>query len=122
MSITEQDDRCPLTAALNAVGGKWSLTALYWLTMHPQRFAELQRLMLGVSHKVLTETLRALEQEDLIMRRIFPTTPPQVEYSISEHGRTVLGVIETMRIWGRAHLRWMDDRKAVVPAGQPIQQ
>jgi DNA-binding HxlR family transcriptional regulator len=100
----EAQERCPLTGALEAIGGKWSLIILYYLAEKTRRFAELQRLMPSISHKVLTETLRGLEQHDLVLRTAFDQVPPRVEYSISEHGRTVLPLIEAVRIWGRVHL------------------
>src|SRR5437868_14076741 len=61
--------KCPLTAALNAIGGKWSLICLYWLDSATRRFNELRRLMPEISHKVLAATLRNLEHEGLICRR-----------------------------------------------------
>ena len=95
---------CPLTAALTAIGGKWNLIVLYWLSTQTCRFAELQRLMPSISHKVLTETLRDLEHNGLVRRDVFAEVPPRVEYSLSGHGRTVLPVIETVRRWGHVHI------------------
>jgi DNA-binding HxlR family transcriptional regulator len=99
-----QSTSCPLTAALNAIGGKWSLICLYWLDTGTRRFNELRRLMPDVSHKVLTETLRNLEQEGLVCRTVRSETPSHVEYQISEHGETVLPLMHAVRIWGRGHL------------------
>jgi DNA-binding HxlR family transcriptional regulator len=98
---------CPLTAALNAIGGKWNLICLYWLDSRTRRFNELRRLMPEISHKVLTETLRDLEREGLISRTIYAEVPPRVEYGISAHGESVRPLIEAVRVWGRAHLEWM---------------
>jgi DNA-binding HxlR family transcriptional regulator len=95
---------CPMTAALNAVGGKWSLICLYWLDSGTRRFNELQRLMPDISHKVLTATLRNLETEGLICRTDFLEVPPRVEYRISPYGESVRPLIEAVRLWGRAHL------------------
>src|SRR3984885_16349690 len=96
--------KCPLTAALTAVGGKWSLICLYWLDSGTRRFNELQRLMPDISHKVLTATLRNLETEGLINRTDFLQVPPRVEYQISAYGESVRPLIEAVRLWGRAHL------------------
>jgi len=98
--------KCPLTAALHAIGGKWSLICLYWLDSGTRRFNELHRLMPDISHKVLTETLRGLEDEGLICRTVYPEVPPRVEYCISSHGETVRPLIESVRVWGREHLDW----------------
>jgi DNA-binding HxlR family transcriptional regulator len=95
---------CPLTTALNAIGGKWSMICLYWLNSGTQRFSELQKRMPDVSHKVLTETLRALEQEGLIIRTEYDQVPPRVEYAISPYGESVRPLLEAVRVWGRAHL------------------
>jgi DNA-binding HxlR family transcriptional regulator len=94
---------CPLTAALNAIGGKWNMIC-HWLDTGTRRFNELQRLMPDISHKVLADTLRTLEQEGLVSRTEFPEVPPRVEYKISTYGESVRPLIESFRVWGRAHL------------------
>ena len=95
---------CPLTAALQAIGGKWNLICLYWLDSDTRRFSELRRLMPEVSHKVLSATLRNLEREGLVSRTVYAEVPPRVEYRISSHGETVRELIRTVRVWGREHL------------------
>jgi DNA-binding HxlR family transcriptional regulator len=96
---------CPLTAALNAIGGKWNVIVLYWLATGTQRFSDLQRLMPAITHKVLTASLRQLEDEGLVLRAVYPEVPPRVEYMLSEHGRSVVPVVEAIRQWGHEHLR-----------------
>ena len=98
--------KCPLTAALTAIGGKWSLICLYWLDSGTRRFNELRRLMPDISHKVLAATLRSLEHEGLITRTVYPEVPSRVEYSISDHGETVRPIIQAVRAWGHEHLDW----------------
>jgi DNA-binding HxlR family transcriptional regulator len=97
---------CPLTAAIQAIGGKWNLICLYWLEIEPRRFNELRRLMPGISHKVLTETLRTLEAEGLVCRAPGSRANSHVEYRISGHGESVIPVLRTVRAWGRGHLAW----------------
>lgn len=97
---------CPMTAALNAIGGKWSLICLYFLDTGTRRFNELRRLMPDVSHKVLTETLRNLEQEGLVVRTVHTLAPSHVDYEISAHGESVRPLIHAVRMWGRQHLSW----------------
>jgi DNA-binding HxlR family transcriptional regulator len=109
-------ERCPLTAALDAIGGKWSLIVLWWLASGTRRFNELRRLLPGISHKVLSATLRDLEREGLVCRRVYPEVPPRVEYSISSHGRSAQPVIEAMRAWGHVHL---DGRRSIEAATRP---
>jgi DNA-binding HxlR family transcriptional regulator len=101
---TAPNTGCPLTAALNAVGGKWSMICMYWLASESRRFGELRRLMPEISHKVLTETLRDLERERLIIRIVHSAMPAHVEYRLSPHGESVKPLIEAVRIWGRDHL------------------
>lgn len=97
---------CPMTAALNAIGGKWSLICLYFLDTGTRRFNELRRLMPDVSHKVLAETLRNLEQEGLVVRTVHSLAPSHVDYEISAHGESVRPLIHAVRAWGRGHLTW----------------
>ena len=95
---------CPLTAALAAIGGKWKLIILYWLAESPKHFAALRRLMPSISQKVLTEQLRELASDGLVQRQPKGTVPAPVEYSLTDYGRSVLPLLEDVRIWGRAHL------------------
>ncbi len=96
--ITED---CPMRAAMSAIGGKWSLILLYWLDKAPRRFNELQRLVPDISHKVLTDVLRALEKEGLITRA---ATGASVEYAISPHGQSARHLIDAIHDWGQTHL------------------
>src|SRR5713101_3376763 len=98
--------KCPMTAALIAIGGKWSLICLYWLDSGTRRFNELRRLMPDISHKVLAATLRGLEHEGLICRTVYAEVPPRVEYCISGHGESVRPLIQAVRAWGQEHLEW----------------
>lgn len=95
---------CPLATALDVIGGKWHLVVLYALAEQPRRFNELQRLAPGVSHKVLTQTVRHLETHGLVDRRVGTDAAPCVEYSLSEQGQTVRPILKAMADWGHAHL------------------
>ena len=105
--MSVEQNRCPLTSALDVLGGKWSLIVLYALADRPRWFDELQRLTPGVSHKVLTDTLRRLEAAGLVNREVMPSIPPCVLYSLSAHGETVRPVIEVVRQWGHVQLARM---------------
>jgi DNA-binding HxlR family transcriptional regulator len=94
---------CPLTAALAAVGGKWKMIILYWLAEEPSHFAALRRKMPGISQKVLTQQLRELRADGLIRRR-GARVPEPVVYSLSPYGRSLIPLIESVRVWGRSHL------------------
>ncbi len=95
---------CPLTAALAAVGGKWKLIIVYLLAESPRHFAALRQLMPSISQKVLTQQLRELAGDGIVHRQPKGTVPAPVEYSLTEYGRSVLPLVEDVRLWGRAHM------------------
>ncbi len=95
---------CPLTAALAAIGGKWKLIIIYWLAESPKHFAALRKEMPGISQKVLTQQLRELVNDGIVNRQPKGAVPAPVEYSLSEYGRSVLPLVEDVRLWGRSHL------------------
>jgi len=99
---------CPLTAALAAIGGKWKLIIAYWLADSPKHFAALRRLMPGISQKVLTQQLRELMSDGLVHRQPQGATPAPVEYSLTDYGRSMLALVEDVRLWGRAHMEAFD--------------
>ncbi len=95
---------CPLTAALEVLGGRWNLIVLYWLADGTRRFSDLERLIPDVTHKMLASTLRRLESAGVVDRRVYAEVPPRVEYSLSDHGRSAEPVIEAVRQWGHVRL------------------
>jgi DNA-binding HxlR family transcriptional regulator len=100
---------CPLTAALAAVGGKWKLIIVYWLAEGPKHFAALRRAMPGISQKVLTQQLRELINDGIAQRQPTGEIPAPVEYSLTDYGRSVLPLVEAVRLWGRAHMERAPD-------------
>jgi DNA-binding HxlR family transcriptional regulator len=99
---------CPLTAALAALGGKWKLIIVYWLAQSPRHFAALRQQMPSISQKVLTEQLRELIADDIVARQETGKAPAPVVYSLTDYGRSLLPVVETVRSWGRAHIERFD--------------
>lgn len=95
---------CPLTAALAAMGGRWKLIIIYWLAESPRHFLALRRLMPAVSQKVLTEQLRELMADDIVHRQRTGRVPAPVVYSLTEYGRSLLPIAESVRLWGRGHI------------------
>jgi DNA-binding HxlR family transcriptional regulator len=95
---------CPLTAALAAIGGKWKLIIVYFLAESPKHFAALRNAMPGISQKVLTQQLRELMSDGIVHREPKGAVPAPVEYSLTEYGRSLLPLVEDVRVWGRAHL------------------
>src|SRR5215472_11275101 len=99
---------CPLTAALAAIGGKWKLIIVYFLGESPKHFAGLRQAMPGISQKVLTEQLRELISDGIVRREPKGKVPAPVEYSLTDYGRSVLPLVENVRLWGRAHLEHLN--------------
>ncbi|HEY3055834.1 MAG TPA: helix-turn-helix domain-containing protein [Thermoanaerobaculia bacterium] len=95
---------CPLTAALAAIGGKWKLIIIYWLNDGPMHFAALRRNMPGISQKVLTHQLRELQADEIVARRSAGRVPAPVMYSLTDYGRSLLPLVESVRLWGRGHI------------------
>lgn len=95
---------CPLTAALAAIGGKWKLIIVYFLAESPKHFAALRHAMPGISQKVLTQQLRELMSDGIVNRKPKGAVPAPVEYSLTEYGRSVVPLVEDVRLWGRSHL------------------
>ena len=96
---------CPLAAAFAAIGGKWKLTILYWLAYGELHFAGLRRRATPISHKVLAEQLRELEADGIVARTPTGTAPAPVLYELTTYGRTLLPIVEAVRVWGEGHLR-----------------
>lgn len=88
---------------LDVIGGKWKPLIMYLLSIETLRFSELQRNIVSITQKMLTEQLRELERDGLISRKVYPQVPPKVEYSITKYGRTLLPVLESMSDWGKMH-------------------
>ena len=101
---TNPVEGCPLTAALAAIGGKWKLIIVYWLAESPKHFAALRKVMPSISQKVLTQQLRELMSDGIVNREPKGAVPAPVEYSLTEYGRSVLPLVEDVRVWGRGHL------------------
>jgi DNA-binding HxlR family transcriptional regulator len=95
---------CPLTAALAAIGGKWKLIIIYWLAEEPTHFAGLRRKMSLISQKVLTQQLRELCADGIVDRRPGERVSEPVVYSLTPYGRSLLPLVERVRLWGRSHL------------------
>lgn len=100
MLTREELPECPVATTVQLIGNKWKLLIIRNLLRAPQRFSELKRTIPGISQKVLTDNLRALEADGLIDREVFAEVPPRVVYSISALGDTLRSIIDAMQAWG----------------------
>jgi DNA-binding HxlR family transcriptional regulator len=95
---------CPVQGTINVLSGKWKVLVVWHLGFMPRRFAEIRKLLPGVSEKVLTAQLRQLEKDGVIQRKIKPSTPPQVTYYLSKAGDDLIPMMTDMCHWGTRHL------------------
>jgi DNA-binding HxlR family transcriptional regulator len=87
---------CPLTHCLRIIGGAWTPNIVWYLSANPRRFSELKADIQGISAKMLTARLRKLEANGVVCRTVMPTSPPTVEYSLSELGQELKPAIEAI--------------------------
>ena len=91
---------CPVETTLLLIGDKWTVLILRDLMTGTTRFGELQRSITGVSQKVLTEKLRRMEENGLVTREVFPESPPRVEYTLTDLGRSLSPILDALENWG----------------------
>ncbi|MBD5519276.1 MAG: helix-turn-helix transcriptional regulator [Lachnospiraceae bacterium] len=94
---------CPVATTVQLIGSKWKLLILRNLLVRPWRFNELKKNLEGISQKVLTDSLRALEEDGIVTRTVYPEVPPHVEYALSELGESMRPILKAMEEWGVAY-------------------
>ena len=97
--------KCPVDATIDRIGGKYKSLILWHLIDHTLRFGELRRLIPQATPKMLTQQLRELEEDKLVLRAVYPVVPPKVEYSLSDLGRSIKPILEAMYLWGADYLK-----------------
>ncbi|HYK85296.1 MAG TPA: helix-turn-helix domain-containing protein [Ktedonobacteraceae bacterium] len=103
--VNHLDDAvCPVARTAEIISGKWTLLIIRDLASGVKRFNQLERSLHGISPKTLSERLRSLEEDGVIIRQTFAEVPPRVEYSLTPKGRDLVNVIESMRSYGK---RWL---------------
>ncbi len=103
MMTKDEMPACPVATTVALIGSKWKLLILRNLMARPWRFNELRSDLEGISQKVLTDSLRSMEADGLVVRTVYAEVPPRVEYSLSELGQSMVPVISAMREWGLAY-------------------
>jgi DNA-binding HxlR family transcriptional regulator len=98
-------DECPVRATANVIGGKWKPLILHSLKAGARHYGELQRTIPDAPKKVLTDQLRELEQDGIVLRKVHGQKAPRVAYSLTSYGRTLAPILRLMAAWGERHKR-----------------
>jgi len=99
-----QNEKCPLTHALEIISGKWEIKILFYLLKHENlRFGKLKTCLPGITNTVLTDTLKKLEKAGIVQRIQFNEIPPHVEYSLNKSGSDFLPIFIELSKWGEIH-------------------
>lgn len=101
----------PVELAMHVMGGKWKMPILWRLQRRTWRYNELHRDLKRVSHKMLTQQLRELEEAGLLTRTVHPVVPPHVDYAITDLGQSAMPAIEALRQWGMRYRTARDRRR-----------
>ena len=94
---------CPVETTLTLIGDKWKVLILRDLMPGTKRFGELKKSVGNVSQKVLTAQLRTMEESGLVNRKVYAEVPPRVEYSLTELGKSLKPILDSMRAWGEVY-------------------
>lgn len=100
MKTKQELPECPVATTVSLIGSKWKLLIIRNLLVRPWRFNELKNSLDGISQKVLTDSLRSMEEDGIITRTVYPEVPPHVEYALSEIGESMRPIINSMAEWG----------------------
>lgn len=100
MNKHEPIPNCPVKAAVDVIGGRWKVVILWQLREGHRRFNELQRLVPGITQRMLVKQLRELENHGIVERKAYPQVPPRVEYFLTRRGKALSPILESLARWG----------------------
>ncbi len=100
LSLENEEETCSVEMTVGVIGGKWKPVILFHLMSGEKRYSELRRLVAKASDRMLTRSLRELEQDNLLSRHVFAEVPVRVEYKLTKDGKTLLPILEAMSAWG----------------------
>ena len=103
MLTKEELPECPVATTVALIGSKWKLLIIRNLLQRSWRFNELKKNLEGISQKVLTDSLRSMEEDGLITRTVYPEVPPRVDYALSELGQSLKPILDSMLEWGNMY-------------------
>ena len=108
MKTKDELPDCPVATTVQLIGSKWKLLILRNLLTRPWRFNELRKSLDGISQKVLTDSLRSMEEDGIITRTVYPEVPPRVEYALSGMGESMRPIITAMESFGTDYKKMME--------------
>lgn len=108
MKTKDELPECPVATTVSLIGSKWKLLIMRNLLVRPWRFNELKNSLEGISQKVLTDSLRSMEEDGIITRTVYPEVPPHVEYALSELGESMRPIISSMEAWGKDYKKTLE--------------
>lgn len=111
---------CPTRLVLDRIGDKWTVLLVGRLSAGAQRFTALRREIPGLSQKVLTQTLRGLERDGIVLRTEHPGTPRRVDYALTDLGRTLVSLLVSIREWAEAHIGEVLGAQTAYDARRPV--
>lgn len=103
-TLTKKKYNISVEATLEVIGGKWKCVILCHLTYGKKRTSDLKRLMPGITQKMLTQQLRELEEDGIVLRKVYNQVPPKVEYELSEYGWSLKSILDSLCAWGERHI------------------
>lgn len=103
MKTKDELPDCPVATTVSLIGSKWKLLIIRNLLTRPWRFNELKKDLDGISQKVLTDSLRSMEEDGIVTRTVYAEVPPRVEYALSELGESLRPILDAMLEWGCAY-------------------
>jgi DNA-binding HxlR family transcriptional regulator len=109
------DPNCGSRRVLDLIADKWTMLVIYVLARGTQRYGQLQREIGGITQKMLTQTLRKMEEDGLVKRRVYPVIPPKVEYSLTELGETLMEPLSAICHWAENHMNEVEQVRAQHP-------
>ena len=114
------DEECSVACTAEIIGSKWTAVLVHDLSEGPRRFSDLERALPGISPRTLSERLRSLEEEGIIVRQSYAESPPRVEYELTPKGKALLPIIEAMRRFGHEWLVPEHDHSAEAAGAAPV--
>jgi len=105
MDCKPNDCNCPIEVALEVIGGMWKTLIIRELMDGTRRYSEIHRALAPVTHKMLAQQLRDLENDGVVMRKVYPQVPPKVEYSLAPLGQELVPLMGAMKLWGERVLQ-----------------